>query len=117
MQKFQEPELRRIALDEVCLHAKLANESEATANFLAAAIDPPEPRAVDRALALLTAMGALDEDEQLTRLGRHLAELPLSPHLGLLILYGLLFDCIDPFLTLAASMESPCALGHLQEAV
>lgn len=39
--------------------------------------------------------------EALTRLGRHLAALPLPPAAGKLLLYGVLFRCLDPLLTIA----------------
>ena len=45
--------------------------------------------------------GALDEEERLTTLGRHLAALPLPPALGKLLLLGVLWGCLDPVLTAA----------------
>ena len=43
--------------------------------------------------------------EGLTQLGRHLAALPLPPRVGKLILYGVLFRCLDPVLTIACAMS------------
>lgn len=42
--------------------------------------------------------------EALTRLGRHLAALPLPPAAGKLLLYGVLLRCLDPLLTIACSL-------------
>ena len=42
--------------------------------------------------------------EGLTQLGRHLAALPLQPAAGKLLLYGLLFRCLDPMLTIACGL-------------
>ena len=54
----------------------------------------------------LRAMGALDpENSTLTPLGYHLANLPVGAKLGKLLLYGCLFRCIEPILTIAAAMS------------
>jgi HrpA-like RNA helicase len=53
---------------------------------------------------LLEDIGALDERERLTSLGRHLAALPLPPALGKMLLYACLFGCLDPVLTVACCM-------------
>lgn len=53
------------------------------------------------AIALLEDIGALDAEEELTTMGRHLAALPLSPRIGKLLLYAILFGCLDPILTVA----------------
>ena len=50
-------------------------------------------------------IGALEpRREKLTLLGRHLAALPLPPRVGKLLLYGVLFRCLDPVLTIACAM-------------
>jgi ATP-dependent RNA helicase DHX36 len=75
-------------------------------------MDPPEPSAVENALAMLRALGALDEAEMLTPLGRHLVTLPVEPAIGRMLLLGAVFDCLDSVLTIAASLtfRSPFVL-------
>ncbi len=51
--------------------------------------------------------------EAITRLGRHLAALPLPPAAGKLLLYGLLFKCLDPLLTIACGLAYRCAVLHV----
>ena len=46
--------------------------------------------------------------EQLTLLGRHLAALPLPPRIGKMLLYGALFGCLDPVLTVTCAMAYRC---------
>jgi HrpA-like RNA helicase len=90
------------------LQAKLVSEKISLTEFLSRAINPPVQQAVDAAVKLLQDIGALEEDESMTTLGSHLAALPLPPQLGKLLLYGLLFDCVDPVLTIACAMSYRC---------
>ena len=41
----------------------------------------------------------------LTPLGYHLATLPVSPRIGKMIVYGAIFGCLSPILTIAASLS------------
>lgn len=59
-------------------------------------------------------MHAQAGSEQLTLLGRHLAALPLPPRIGKMLLYGALFNCLDPVLTVTCAMAYRC-LASLEE--
>ena len=48
----------------------------------------------------------MDPWEDLTELGYHLADLPVEPHLGKMVLCGVVLKCLDPILTIA------CTLAH-----
>ena len=48
---------------------------------------------------------ALDENEDLTPLGYHLAKMPVDPHTGKMLLFAAMFSCLDPILTIAASLS------------
>ncbi len=75
-------------------------------------LQPPEPKAVLAAVAVLREVGALaEEQEQLTALGTHLAALPVEPRLGKLLVLGACLGCLAPVLTIAACMsyKSPFA--------
>jgi ATP-dependent RNA helicase DHX36 len=48
---------------------------------------------------------ALDENEDLTPLGYHLAKMPVDPQTGKMLLFGAVFSCLDPILTIAASLN------------
>ena len=47
---------------------------------------------------------ALDNNEELTPLGYHLATLPVDPRIGKMILFGAIFSCLDPVLTVSSSL-------------
>lgn len=50
--------------------------------------------------------GTVTAESGLTALGFHIAALPVSPKVGKMMIYGALFQCIDPALTIAASMSA-----------
>ncbi|KAJ8304720.1 hypothetical protein KUTeg_018303 [Tegillarca granosa] len=54
----------------------------------------------------LQQVDALDAYEDLTELGHHLADLPLEPRLGKMMLYSVVLKCLDPVLTIV------CALAY-----
>jgi len=47
---------------------------------------------------------AMDVWEDLTELGYHLAELPVEPHLGKMVLCAVVLKCLDPILTIACTL-------------
>jgi len=47
----------------------------------------------------------LDEKENLTPLGFHLAKLPIGPLEGKMIILGAMFSCLSPIMTIAASLN------------
>ncbi|KAL0920237.1 hypothetical protein M5K25_009358 [Dendrobium thyrsiflorum] len=103
MPQYQLPEILRTPLQELCLAIK-SLQLGSVATFLAKALQPPDPLAVNNALELLRTIGALDEREDLTPLGRHLCTLPLDPNIGKMLLMGSIFQCLDPALTIAAAL-------------
>uniref|UniRef100_A0A6N2LUS7 RNA helicase n=1 Tax=Salix viminalis TaxID=40686 RepID=A0A6N2LUS7_SALVM len=57
---------------------------------------------VQNAVDYLKVIGALDEHENLTVLGRHLSVLPVEPKLGKMLILGTIFNCLDPIMTVVA---------------
>lgn len=76
-------------------------------------IEPPAMGSLDAAKQRLQDLGALTVDEKLTPLGYHLACLPVDVRIGKLMLFGAIFRCLDPALTIAASLafKSPFVRG------
>lgn len=100
------PEILRVSLEELCLHAKiLAPEDMNIHNFLSLAPDPPSANSIKVAIENLQFLGALDKEEDLTRLGAYLSQLTIEPQLGKMLIYGVIFRCLEPVLTLVASMS------------
>ncbi|XP_041024163.1 DExH-box ATP-dependent RNA helicase DExH1 isoform X1 [Juglans microcarpa x Juglans regia] len=103
MLQYQLPEILRTPLQELCLHIK-SLQLGTVGSFLAKALQPPDTLAVQNAIELLKTIGAVDDMEELTPLGRHLCTLPLDPNIGKMLLMGSIFQCLNPALTIAAAL-------------
>ncbi|KAJ3010346.1 ATPdependent RNA helicase [Thoreauomyces humboldtii] len=90
--------------------------------ILAKVIEPPSQEAVTQAVMTLRTLQALTQRENLTPLGFHLGRLPLDVRIGKLLVYGSIFQCLDPVLTIAAAMShkspfvAPFEIRHLADA-
>ncbi|XP_068103375.1 3'-5' RNA helicase YTHDC2 isoform X2 [Hyperolius riggenbachi] len=105
MLEFQTPELLRMPLHELCLHTKLlAPISCPVADFLMKAPEPPPVLVIRNAVQVLKTIDAMDQWEDLTELGYHLADLPVEPHLGKMVLCAVVLKCLDPILTIACTL-------------
>lgn len=69
---------------------------------------------------LLYQVRALTPDEEITSLGRLLSALPTDVHIGKFLLMAAIFRCLDPALTIAATLNSKSPFltpfGHEEEA-
>eukprot|EP00850_Spirogloea_muscicola_P002132 SM000008S22221 [mRNA] locus=s8:500482:508252:+ [translate_table: standard] len=101
--KYQQPELLRTPLDALCLQIKSLGLG-GVAQFLSCAPQPPDKLAVQKAVQLLTSIGAFGPNEELTPLGRHLCDLPVDPRIGKMLIMGAVFQCLSPILTVAAGL-------------
>lgn len=102
--EYQLPELLRTPLNSLCLQIK-SLQVGSIGEFLSAALQPPEPLAVQNAVDFLKMIGALDENENLTHLGGYLSMLPVDPKLGKMLIMGAIFRCFDPILTIVAGLS------------
>ncbi|HSM13286.1 MAG TPA: DEAD/DEAH box helicase, partial [Thermoanaerobaculia bacterium] len=84
LRPFETPEVRRVDLSGAVLELALWGEPDPRAF---AWFEAPETERLEAALRELRDLGALD-DRGLTQIGRRLAELPLPPRLGRLVLEG-----------------------------
>ncbi|EPS40452.1 hypothetical protein H072_5712 [Dactylellina haptotyla CBS 200.50] len=97
------PEILRSDLQEICLDIKAQGFKDPIGQFLSEAIEPPAATAIEAALTQLRGLGAFEKDESLTNLGKVLATLPVEPALGKMILFGVIFKCLDPMIILGAA--------------
>ncbi|MCB1125035.1 MAG: DUF3418 domain-containing protein, partial [Verrucomicrobiae bacterium] len=99
---FTEPEIQRCNLADVILRMKAFHLGEVEGFPF---IEPPAPTAIRAAYALLQELGALDEERELTPLGRELARLPVDPSLGRMILEAREEHCLAEVLVIAAGLS------------
>ncbi|XP_043511200.1 dosage compensation regulator isoform X1 [Frieseomelitta varia] len=96
------PEMFRTPLHELALSIKLLRLGS-IGKFLSKAIEPPPIDAVIEAEVILREMKCLDENNELTPLGKILARLPIEPRLGKMMILGCIFRVGDALSTMAAN--------------
>ncbi|XP_078435192.1 RNA helicase family protein isoform X2 [Wolffia australiana] len=108
LRSFQVPEILRVPLTEVSLQIKSLGLGDIR-SFLTKAIEAPREEAILAAIDTLREVGAIEDNEKMTPLGYHLAKLPVDVLIGKMMLYGAIFGCLSPILSVAAflSHKSP----------
>lgn len=71
-------------------------------------MDPPPPETLIRALELLYSLAALDDRGELTKVGRTMAELPLDPMHGKMVLASQKYNVVNE----ATTIVSMLSVGH-----
>lgn len=101
---FTEPEILRTNLASVILQM-LALKLGGIEDF--PFVEPPDARYIRDGFKLLHELGAVDEDDRLTDLGRQLARLPVDVRIGRMILAGRDEHCLREILIIAAALSVP----------
>jgi ATP-dependent helicase HrpA len=100
--RYTDPEILRTSLASVILQmAALGLGHIERFPFL----DPPDGRQIRDGIALLQELGALDARSKLTPLGRRLAQLPVDPRLGRMVLEAGERDCASEVIVIAAGLS------------
>ncbi len=97
-----DPEVLRSSLAAVILRALSLNLGKVE-DF--PFLDAPNSRAIADGYALLAELGAVDEDNALTDLGRELARLPLDPRVGRMLIAARAEACLEQLLVIAAALS------------
>src|SRR5207245_2429143 len=99
---FTDPEIQRTNLASVILQMAALRLGEVL-DF--PFIDPPDRRQVRDGVNLLHELGALDDAAALTQIGRRLANLPVDPRFGRMVLAAGERDCADEVVVIAAALS------------
>jgi ATP-dependent helicase HrpA len=100
--QFTDPEILRSSLAAVILRMKALGLGDVERfPFL----DPPAPRMIADGYQLLSELGAVDESNALTPLGRRLARFPIDPRVARMILAAEREHCLAEILIIAAVLE------------
>ncbi len=100
--EYTEPEILRTNLASVILQMTAIGLGD-IAKF--PFIDPPDRRNITDGIALLQELGALDDAKRLTEAGRRLAQLPVDPRLGRMVLEADRNGCLDEVSVVAAALS------------
>ncbi len=99
---FTDPEIMRSSLAAVILRMKgLGLGKVEDFPFLEA----PSGRAIADGYQLLTELGAVDEQTELTALGQELAKLPLDPRIGRMLIAAREQHCLTEMLVIASALS------------
>ena len=94
------PEIRRLDLSEAILSLKAAGINDV---HKLPWYEPPDTRALDKALLLLTDLGALDADDgAITSLGRRMAAFPVHPRYARMLITADRYGCVRQAALIAA---------------
>ena len=102
------PEMLRLSLQDLALRIKILRVKLGSTieEVLLKALDPPSSVNIQRAISALVEVKALTSSEEITPMGRLLSKLPVDVHLGKFLLFAALTKCLDPALTIAATLNS-----------
>jgi ATP-dependent helicase HrpA len=101
--EYTQPEIQRANLAEVILRLlDLEFGDVETFPF----IDPPKPQAIRGGYRLLEELGAIDRNKSLTRLGRDMAHMPISPTVSRMVLQAHAEGALPEILVIAAGVSA-----------
>jgi ATP-dependent helicase HrpA len=100
--RFTDPEILRSSLAGVILRMKSLHLGQVD-DF--PFIEPPSKRAITDGYQLLAELGAVDEANELTSIGKELARLPLDPRVGRMILEARHRNALDEVLVIASALS------------
>jgi ATP-dependent helicase HrpA len=99
---FTQPEIQRANLAEVILRMKAFSLGDIEAFPF---VQEPTPAAISHGFELLQELGALDDQRELTPLGRDLARLPIDPTIGRMLLQSQREHATHELLIIAAGLS------------
>lgn len=97
------PEIQRMNLSTIVLTLKAMGINDLL-NF--DFMDPPPINTMVTALELLYQLGALDNEGLLTKIGRKMAEFPMTPELAKMLMFSVDLGCSEEMLTIVAMLAA-----------
>jgi len=99
----QEPEILRSNLSSVILQMKrMGIEDVARFKF----IDQPDEKLIKKAIKELKVLGALDDDENLTEIGKTMSDLPVEPRIGRMIIEAAKYNAMHDVCAIAGFVSA-----------
>jgi len=101
--RFSDPEILRSSLAAVILRMKSLRLDDVERFPF---VDPPPRKAIADGYALLQELGAVDERNELTPVGRTLAKLPVDPRVARMLLAAHELDCLREVVSIASALST-----------
>lgn len=101
-ERFTAPEVQRTSLASVILQLKALEFGEIE-DF--PFLDPPKPDAIKDGYKTLFELGAIDDKNELTPLGRRISRIPVDPRVARIVVAGEDENCLSEILIIAAVLE------------
>ena len=99
--QFTDPEILRTSLASVILQMLSLHLGDVN-DF--PFIDPPTDKMINDGFTLLNELGAVNDDRQLTEIGRLLSKMPIDPRIGRMILAAKQENCLHEVLIIASAL-------------
>ncbi|XP_049963554.1 ATP-dependent RNA helicase DHX30-like isoform X2 [Schistocerca serialis cubense] len=117
MDDYPLPEVLRVPLEKTILYCKGLVKNQKAAQFLSEMPEPPSEDAIQLGVSELVAIGALDDDENLTALGKRIMNFPTHPKLSKVLVNAAVLRCTQPVLTITTVLSGEVDLfqGALTE--
>jgi ATP-dependent helicase HrpA len=100
--EFTDPEIRRSSLAGVILRMKSLGLA-AIEDF--PFLDPPSSKHISEGYKTLREIGAIDPENELTKIGRQLARIPVEPRLGKMLIEAKYRGCLDAMLVIVSGLS------------
>ena len=100
--EFTIPEIQRTNLASVVLMLKCIGISDILHFEI---LDPPPVESIMRAMEHLYALGSLNDEGELTKLGRKMAEFPCDPTMSKCIVASEKYGCVSDILTVCSMLD------------
>ena len=100
---FTQPEILRTNLAAVILQMHALNLGDIESFPF---IEPPDSRFIRDGIRQLRELGAIDEQESLTPLGKRLSRLPIDPRVGRMLIAAGEHHCVREMLVIASALET-----------
>ncbi|EGI63892.1 Putative ATP-dependent RNA helicase DHX30 [Acromyrmex echinatior] len=105
------PQLLCNPLEKVILDSKTYTDEKAQ-EFLGGFLEPPTSTAIRKSVKTLVNLGVMDDEENLTALGKRMALFSTHPKFSKAMVYSSIFDCIHPVITITSLFSGEDSLFY-----
>ncbi|CAL7939710.1 unnamed protein product [Xylocopa violacea] len=106
LDSYSRAEIFKTPLEEAILISKVLTD-EKTCDFFNSMIEPPSDSSLRFAVTSLQRIGVLDDNENLTSLGKRVSHFSMHPKLSRALIFSCIFRCLNPVLLISTQFSTP----------